>query len=335
MSELIEESKAIIEECLPGSPLLSVLVVNYNTAHLIEPMQIALDAATQGITTEVIVVDNASRDNSRDVLLTSYGRNNVILNNINVGFGRANNQALAKASGAYVLLLNTDAFVSPTCIKRSLQEIAKDPQIGIVGVRLIDRSGQLQPSCRYFPTPYNMFLARTGLHRYFLPHTRMIDDLTWDHVGSRDCDWVPGCFYLVRRAVIEDIGLFDPRYFLYCEEVDHCKRAKECGWKVRYIGDTSCIHIGGESAASDARLTEHGRQISVLQVESELLFFRKHHGMIGVCSHIFLVALGDLMLAVRSALRRQGLKCLFKSFSSTSVLIQLAWRTALGSVPTR
>ncbi|POZ99712.1 glycosyltransferase family 2 protein, partial [Pseudomonas sp. MWU12-2312b] len=109
--------------------------------------------------------------------------------------------------------------------------------------------GDLQPSCRYFPTPLNVFMARTGLERFF-PGVKKVDDMTWDHNSVRECDWVPGCYYLIRREVIDQVGLFDPRYFLYYEEVDHCKRVKQAGWKVVYYPHTTVVHIGGESAKS-------------------------------------------------------------------------------------
>src|SRR6185295_455570 len=126
-------------------------------------------------------------------------------------------------------------------------------------------------SCRYFPTPWNVFLSSTGIQRYF-PRTRLVDDLDWDHASVRECDWVPGCYYLIRRGVLDDIGLFDPRFFLYFEEVDHCYRARKAGWPVVYYPDTQVLHIGGESAESVAKLTV-GRQILESQIESELLYF--------------------------------------------------------------
>jgi N-acetylglucosaminyl-diphospho-decaprenol L-rhamnosyltransferase len=116
-----------------------------------------------------------------------------------------------------------------------------NPCCGVLGVKLVGRDGALQPSCRYFPTPWNVFLAKTGLQRLF-PGTRLVDDMTWDHASVRECDWVPGCYYLIRREVIERVGLFDPRYFLYYEEVDHCRRVS-CARrgrkrKIRGVNDT-------------------------------------------------------------------------------------------------
>src|SRR5678816_1148982 len=143
-----------------------------------------------------------------------------------------------------------------------------------------DRDGELQPGCRHFPNPWNVFLHRAGVARFF-PKVRMVDEPMDDISTPRECDWVPGCYMLVRKEVIDRCGLFDPRYFLYVEEVDFCRRAKSAGWKVVYFPETSVVHVGGESAKSEAKLSASG-QISNLQIESELLYYRKHFGLSGV-----------------------------------------------------
>ena len=281
---------------------MSVLLVNYNTAGLLPECLGKLKIALASLRSETIIVDNASRDESGTVLRGMRDGFEVIWNSINVGFGRANNQALPCAHGRYILLLNTDAFVDPDGILKTVAFMDAHPKSGVLGVRLVGSDGDLQPSCRFFPTPWNVFLLRTGLSRFF-PRTRLIDDMAWDHASVRQCDWVPGCYYLVRREVIERVGLFDPRYFLYYEEVDHCRAVKAAGWDVTYFPDTTVIHLGGESAKADAALTTHGRQISVLQLESELLYFRKQHGAWGAWSALLLGWAADILLALRSLFR--------------------------------
>jgi GT2 family glycosyltransferase len=283
---------------------VSVIVVNYNTVHLLDRMFAALDAGRGDLKLQVIVVDNASRDNSAEVLRAQHPDAQLITNPTNLGFGRANNQALPHLRGRYVLLLNTDAFVSSDTLQKTVSFMDAHPQCGVLGVRLVGEDGALQPSCRYFPTPWNVFLASTGLARYF-PRTRLVDDMSWDHASVRECDWVPGCYYLVRREVIDRVGLFDPRYFLYCEEVDHCRAVRSAGWSVVYYPFTQVVHIGGESAASAGPVNRVGRQISALQVESELLYFRKHHGVGGVLTSVLLTTLGDAMRACGSLLRHR------------------------------
>jgi GT2 family glycosyltransferase len=285
--------------------MLDILIVNYNTANLLAPMFAACERAAQGLQVRYWVVDNASRDDSVAILRTRFPHVGLEVNVENVGFGRANNQLLERVQGDYVLLLNTDAFVQPETLQRTLAYMDAHPHCGVLGVKLVGRDGALQPSCRYFPTPWNVFLARTGLGR-FLPQSRMVDDMKWDHASVRECDWVPGCYYLVRRQVLDQLGLFDPRYFLYYEEVDHCKRVKDAGWQVVYYPDTTVVHIGGESAKSDGELSAAGRQISALQIESELLYFRKHHGLGGLLGHLALMTLGDAYLLIKDLLKGGG-----------------------------
>ena len=192
----------------------------------------ALDSlfASQGdFTLEVFVVDNASKDNSIEVIQKAYPHITLIENKQNVGFGRANNQVLDLAKGEYVLLLNTDAFVEADTIQKTAQYMQTHLHCGVLGVKLLGRDGDLQPSCRYFPTPFNLFASRVGLHR-LLPNIKMVDDAHWDALQTQNCDWVPGCYYLVRKSAIDQVGLFDPLYFLYSEEVDHCFAIKKAGW---------------------------------------------------------------------------------------------------------
>ena len=281
---------------------ISVIVVNYNTADLFGRMHAALEAASTGLKTEIIVVDNASPDGSARVIRSQFPKARVIENPVNAGFARANNLALAYASGRYLLLLNTDAFVSPDTLQKTIEFMDGRPDCGVLGVKLIGSDGCLQPSCRYFPTPWNVFLARTGFNRFF--RSRLVDEMSWDHASVRECDWVPGCYYLVRRETVEDVGLFDPRYFLYYEEVDHCRAVRQAGWRVVYYPHTQVVHIGGESAETVGQLTESGRQLSLPQIESELLYFRKHYGILGLTGAVVLNVFGDLIKICSSLLRR-------------------------------
>jgi GT2 family glycosyltransferase len=313
---------------------LSIIVVNYNTAHLLEEMFAAVEAAIGSLSVQTILVDNASRDGSVAWVRERHPGVELIANAENVGFGRANNQALARARGRYLLLLNTDAFVSAGGIERTVRYLDAHPDVSVLGVRLVGRDGVLQPSCRYFPTPWNEFLLRTGLDRVFRG-TRRIDDMQWDHASVRECDWVPGCYFLLRKAVVDRVGLFDPRFFLYYEEVDHCRAVKAVGGKVVYYPGTTVVHIGGESAKSDAELTAGGRQISALQIESALLYYRKHHGILGLWLGILLTAVGDALLALKWMLKRlswRGAGAYLDHFATTWSLLR---RTAWARRPTR
>lgn len=315
-------------------PDVTVVVISYNTAHLLDRLFATLEAAQGSLRLQVIAVDNASRDGSADILRTRYPHVELIENTVNVGFGRANNQALPRVQGRYVLLLNTDAFMSPDTMQKTVNFMDANPGCGVLGVKLVGQDGSLQPSCRYFPTPWNVFLASTGLSRFF-PRARLVDDMSWDHASVRECDWVPGCYYLVRREMIERVGLFDPRYFLYYEEVDHCRAVRQAGWIVIFYPLTEVVHLGGESAVSDGPLTAAGRQVSALKSESELLYLRKHYGVTGVLAATFLTTLGNAILAFKGLVRRRDTVPAATALRRTWTILKLLVDTRLASRATR
>lgn len=330
----------MIKEAVPRhlqadhSPDVSVVVVNYNTAHLLERMFAALKAGQHSLQLQIIVVDNASTDESINVLQTRFPEAELTANTVNVGFGRANNQAFSQVRGRYILLLNTDAFISADTLTKTVGFMDAQPRCGVLGVKLIGRDGSLQPSCRYSPTPWNVFLVSTGLSNFF-PRTRLVDDMAWDHGSVRECDWVPGCYYLVRREVIDRVGIFDPRFFMYYEEVDHCRRIRNAGWSVIYYPYTQVVHLGGESAGSVGALTSSGRQIAGLQIESELLYFRKHFRFSGVLSSVLLTTAGDLLRACNALMRRLDTGRAAAALGHTATVIKIFARSRFATRPTR
>ena len=312
--------------------LISVILVSYNTAQISIEALSSLFASQGDFTLEVFVVDNASKDNSASIIKNAYPNINLIENKINVGFGRANNQALSLVNGDFVLLLNTDAFVGVDTLLKTVEYMQTQPKCGILGVKLLSRDGELQPSCRYFPTPFNIFANRVGLSR-LLPNIKLVDDVSWDSTITQECDWVPGCYYLMRKKVIEQQGLFDPIYFLYYEEVDHCFAVKRAGWQVIYFSDASVVHIGGESAKSVGKITTSGRQLNKLQVESELIYFRKNHGLLTCMSHLFLIMLADGVQAIKNLLKLKYISS--NAFANSKLMLITAWNTRMGLVPLR
>jgi GT2 family glycosyltransferase len=313
-------------------PDVSVLVVSYNTRELLGRMFAALNAARGKLSLQIIVVDNASRDGSAEFVRSDFPEAELIENSENVGFGRANNQAIPRAKGRYILLLNTDAFVAPDALSKTIEYMDTNLHCGLLGVKLVGSDGSLQPSCRFFPTPWNVFLSATGLTR-LARKTRLVDDMSWDHNSIRECDWVPGCFYLIRREVIERVGLFDPIYFLYYEEVDHCRRIRDAGWSIVYFPFTQVVHLGGESAKSVGTLTDYG-QVSELQIESELLYFRKHFGFFGLARATLLSLLANA-LSCGKALLRFNTKGMRRSALHIKKLFAILLKTRFGAAATR
>jgi len=320
---------------MPIAPVLTTVIVSYNTKALLDPCLGALAKACERVgPCQTIVVDNESRDGSAEHVEQNHRDVRLIRSGGNLGFGRANNLALPFFDTPWMLLLNTDAFVAEDSISAALQYMEATPECGILGVRLTGREGDIQPSCRYFPTPLNVFLGRTGLARHF-PGVRMVDGPDWAPPEVRECDWVPGCFYLIRKAVISQVGLFDPRYFLYYEEVDHCLAAKRAGWKIMYIPTTTVVHLGGESAKVDGKLTRGGKQIDRISMESAMLYFHKNFGVACVTGHVALELLGDLILIFKAVLKRFDWGLSRELLRRMKTTVQLAWATRLGGRSTR
>jgi N-acetylglucosaminyl-diphospho-decaprenol L-rhamnosyltransferase len=308
---------------------VSVIFVSYNTEEMTKKAMMLVKQSLPQLNIEIHVIDNASKDNSVEMIRREFPEVHLIVNDVNVGFGRANNQALPFVKGRYILLLNTDAFVESDTIQKTVDYMENSPNTGVLGVKLLGRDGVLQPSCRYFPTPLNSFLFRTGLNKLFTS-VKMIDDMTWDHNQVRDCDWVPGCYYLIRKEVIDEVGLFDTRYFLYSEEVDHCFSVKKAGWNVTYFPYTPVIHIGGESAKTDNKISSVSRQVSALQIESELLYFRKNLGLGSTLLHVILTIVAELILFLKRLIKQPlNFKAVF-NFKNLLLFIKIASLNRLG-----
>jgi N-acetylglucosaminyl-diphospho-decaprenol L-rhamnosyltransferase len=308
-------------------PDVSVIIVNYNTAHLLPRTLAALEAGCGQLRLQVIVVDNASRDQSVELLRREFPNVELIVNPANIGFGRANNQAVSFTRGRYILLLNVDAFVSPDTLPKTVSFMDDHPRSGVLGVKLVDENGRVQSSCSYFPTPWRIFLEAIGLGR-LVGRGRSVDGCS-----LHGCDWVRGCYFLIRREVIETLGLFDPRYFLYFEEVDHCRSLRDSGWEVTCYPYTTVTHIGGESAKFDGRTLDGMRQVSALHSESLLLYFRKHHGVSGVLASAFLSILTDAARVVKRLIVLRDLDRARAAMEHCWLIIKLLIATRIGSRP--
>jgi GT2 family glycosyltransferase len=200
----------------------------------------------------------------------------LIQNQKNVGFARANNQAISQACGRYILLLNSDTVILDNAITRTVRYLDEHCDIGIMGCRVLNPDRTLQRTCFQYPSLLNMLLSTTYLYKIF-PKSKFLgrERMTWwDRCDERPVDVVTGCYMLVRKAVVEQIGMLDETYFMYGEETDWCYRAKMRGWKVGFAPVGQIIHLGGASS----------KQIKpemVLQLRGSILkFIQKNKGVI-------------------------------------------------------
>ena len=260
-----------------------MIIVSFNTKDILRECLESVERESDGLQIEILVVDNHSSDGSPEMIESEFPRVRVLRSSINLGFGAANNLAIEAAGGRYVILLNSDAFLCPGSLKAAVNNMNLHPEVALAGARLVGRDFSWQPSARMFPSIFNDALVLTGLAARF-PKSRFFGhfDRTWaDPSEPAQVDWVPGAFSIFRAQVLEKVGLFDPRFFMYSEEVDLCRRIKNAGYQVWYWPDIQVIHIGGESSrqVKNLELSSSGStQLVLWRMRSTLLYYRKHHG---------------------------------------------------------
>ena len=265
-------------------PDVSIVIVSFNTRDLLRECLNSLLAECAGISHEIFVVDNISRDGSADMVEQEFPQVRLIRSQVNLGFAAANNKAFPLAQGRYVVLLNSDAFLKPQALRRAIDHMYAEPGVGLGGARLVGRDGSWQPSSRLFPSLLNDFLTLSGLSTKY-PKSRFFGqfDRTWaDQDVEADVDWVPGAFSIIRGSVLQRVGYFDEAFFLYYEEVDLCRRIVHAGYGVHYWPDVEVIHLGGESSKTVQSLTisKSGSQLALWRMRAEFLYYRKHHGSV-------------------------------------------------------
>jgi N-acetylglucosaminyl-diphospho-decaprenol L-rhamnosyltransferase len=272
---------------MQGRPIdVGVVIVNWNTRDLLRECLTSLAASDLAIIRRVIVVDNASTDGSAGMVRAEFPSVEVIDNPVNGGFSQANNLGLKVLGfGAaerdahplmlprYALLLNPDTVLPPDALRLMIERMDSEPEIGIMGPRLVMRNGKLDLACRRsFPTPEISLWRMTGLSKLF-PKSRLFGRYNMTYLDEHletEVDCVVGAFMLVRREAIEQVGLLDEAFWMYGEDIDWAFRIKQAGWKVLYYPRVTVLHV--KRAAS--RLNPRAR----LEFQrASLIFYRKHY----------------------------------------------------------
>jgi hypothetical protein len=252
---------------------VSVVIVSWNTRELLRDCLASLFRHAGDLAFEAIVVDNASGDGSAEMVEREFPAVRLLRSPVNLGFAAANNRGLALARGRYVLLLNSDTRVLEGALPRCVRFADAHPEAGVVGCRLLNADGSLQPSCFEYPSLGNLLLVLSHLPRLF-PRSRWLAKErmgAWPHDSEREVEAVVGAFMLVRREAIAAVGPLDEAFYMYGEEADWCRRMTRAGWRVRFTPEAEIVHLGGASAAR-----AEGLMFRQLQ-GSTLLFVRKHH----------------------------------------------------------
>jgi GT2 family glycosyltransferase len=244
---------------------LSVVIVSYNVCQLLEDCLRSVEKGLEGLEGEIWVVDNASSDHTVERLTPLFPKVHFIANTENVGFARANNQAIRQSEAEYVLLLNPDTVVYENTLRESVAFLDSHPEAGGAGVRMLTREGEPAPeSRRAVPTPWVASLKMMGFtRRYYM------SDLPWDQPGRIEV--VSGAYCMLRRKALDQVGLLDEDFFMYGEDIDLSYRLLKGGWQNWYL-PYDIVHYKGESTQKSSYRYVH------VFYQAMLIFFRKHYG---------------------------------------------------------
>ena len=229
---------------------LSIIIANWNTKGFLATCLESIKSQTKETSFEVIVVDNFSSDGSPEFVERNFPEVTLIKNKENKGFGKANNQGLAVAQGKYILFLNSDVSINEGCLDRMFTFMERRSDVGASACKLTFPDGTLQHSCRKFPSFRVYFMMLLGLRR-LSPNRKTFREylmLNWDHSDEREVEQIMGSFMFIRKDVLDQVGGFDERYWMYFEEVDLCLRIWWAGWKIVHYPHASAIHYLSKSA---------------------------------------------------------------------------------------
>ncbi len=251
---------------------VDIILVNWNSGEkTFAAAKPYINYKSSVIWCNIIVVDNASTDNSLAVFESRI--DNVIINNKNLGFGKACNQAFSESTADYILLLNPDTLSNPVVLEGLIQFLEKNLNYGIVGPSQVDEDKNILKTCGRFPTFKTAVFEILGLSKFlpkiFTPAPLMTD---WDHLQSRDVDHVMGSYMVIRKSILDKIGFMDKDYFMYLEDIDLSKRFSNAGFKTFYDNKYSIFHEGG---GTGKKLQEYRLFYSL---SSRRIYWRKHLG---------------------------------------------------------
>jgi len=256
---------------------LSIIIVNWKVKDLLEKCLSSIFEQTKNISFEVFVVDNNSGDGSAEMVREKFPQVDLTAGAENLGFAKGNNLAIKKSRGRYILLLNPDTEILDNALEKMVRFMDTHPECGVGGCKLLNLDLSLQPSVRAFPDLVSQVFILLKIHHLF-PHSKamhkyLVQD--FDYEKTQEVDQVMGAFMMIRREVIEKIGMLDENFWIWFEEVDFCKRAKEAGFKILYTPEAKIIHLYGQSFKQALSVSKQ----KVLN--RSLAYYLKKHGTKG------------------------------------------------------
>ncbi|MFT6557857.1 glycosyltransferase family 2 protein [Sneathiella sp.] len=278
------------------NPEVSVIIVSWNVKEMVLDCVRSVLAQTKA-TCEVIVIDNASGDGTVEAISAEFSGVRILANDKNIGFAAANNQGIEISKGDYILLLNPDTLIVDDAIDQMLEWMKKDETVGCGGCQVYEAEDVIQKTCFSDPSPWNIFLVQTGLHRLtILKKTLGKPEYSWwDRRSEMDVDVVSGMFMMVPKTVIDNIGPMDDAFFVYSEEADWCRRIRKGGYRCVFTPIAKIIHRdGGNKSTYQIR-----PKMYVQLQKSQLIYARKHYGLLGyiLVKSLYLAAMSTRVLS--------------------------------------
>lgn len=275
-------------------------IVNWNTRDLLRRCLESIAAVAGGFDVQVLVADNASHDGSADMVEAEFPGVTLVRGDRNAGFAGGHAALFPLSRGRYHVLVNSDVELLPGCLEAVDARMRADETIGVLGPQIVGPGGDIERSCRRFPTLGNQLIHAGGLDRAFaggpLDRYRMGD---FDHRAPRAVDQVMGSFFVIRARLLEEVGTLDTRFFMYFEEVDYCRRARAAGCTVFFEPAAAVRHAGGGSSRHVPVLTIRRRMRSLHH------YFRKYHGPWVVLPVAAICALDGITHVARAILTRR------------------------------
>jgi GT2 family glycosyltransferase len=257
---------------------LSIVIVNYKTKGLLKQCLRGIAEAQLPFSYEVIVVDNDSRDGSVEMVRELFPSVQLIASPTNVGFASGMNLGFRRATGTYVMTLNTDVAVFRTAIEQLRDHLERNPHVGMAVPKLINPDGTTQLSTYLFPSFFVALWRRTPLGNLPGPKRTLQKFLMldWNHEEIRPIGWALGALLFMRRTALEQVGYFDERYFLFVEDVDLCRRFWEKGWSIEYVPTAELVHYHQRPSAEKSQAGGLLSYPARLHMKSWLKYFHKH-----------------------------------------------------------
>jgi len=277
-----------------NKPTVSIVIVTWNGKKYAMECLDSLRALDGVIGIEVVVVDNASTDGTPQAIRELYPEVKLIQNDANYGFAKANNIGTAATSGEYVALVNSDVVVPPYCLEKMVAFMKANPDIGLLGPKMLSPTGGIGDSVYRLPTVWNYLCFALGLHA-LAPNSKSFGGFLmagYAYDKTEDVEVLTGWFWMAPRGALNQVGGLDERFFMYGEDIDWCYRFRKAGWRVVFFADAEALHYGAASSGLAPS------RFYVEMARANLQYFQKHHGWLGGLGYLFATGIHELVRVV-------------------------------------